>query len=580
LLLFVRLGYQSISQSTALQGGNNSNYLQEWKSATGTSLVAINASGKLLFNNDVNLYRSEANMLATDSNLTVGGTLTVRGAASITGNLAVTGNVSIGGTLTVNNATIKNLTATNVTAEKVATKTVTTDTAKVAKTGLAENYPSKDTTLAAGEVVMIDTENIAYVKRADMSTDKTSTQKIVGVIASDAGTTLGTDSSEYAPDKTFPVALAGRTAIKVTAENGAVAPGDFLTASLTVPGAAMRATSAGPIIGQALEGFTGSGNATGNISVFVKATSYAGVAIEQEMTGLAFNYAQDEASVQAAGENSTAILEHLLAQLPNLNTANLSETRADVVIANGELITPTVTAHALRTDLLSAATAQGGLTVASETIFSGGLKVDTIGSVGDFLSFKSDVEFFGTPYFTADTAGFAVVKAGVQSVDITFTHEYLAQPIVSASISFEQDADQTTLSDAERAALKATAVSDAQAFLVDGISYVVTNKSKFGFTIVLNKPATRDIKMSWIALAVRNASTFMSLEGPDNPPAAAVNNPPTTPTTPDQNNGSVAGDSTPVAGDGSSSDTSSAAPDGGVSSTDSGSTNPPADPGA
>ncbi|QQS22955.1 hypothetical protein IPM19_00055 [bacterium] len=140
--------------------------------------------------------------------------------------------------------------------------------------------------------------------------------------------------------------------------------------------------------------------------------------------------------------------------------------------------------------------------------------VDSIGSVGGLLSFTGDVEFFGTPYFTSDTAGFAVVKAGVQVVEVKFTREYLAQPIVNASFSFEQDADLSGLDEATIAAMQAAQVASAQAFLAEGVTYAVTNKSKYGFTIVLNKPATTDVKFSWTALAVRNATTFMSLDAP------------------------------------------------------------------
>ncbi len=52
-----------------------------------------------------------------------------------------------------------------------------------------------------------------------------------------------------------PVALAGRVPVKVTNENGNVGIGDFLTASKTFPGYAMKATEAGQVLGRALESF-------------------------------------------------------------------------------------------------------------------------------------------------------------------------------------------------------------------------------------------------------------------------------------------------------------------------------------
>ena len=51
------------------------------------------------------------------------------------------------------------------------------------------------------------------------------------------------------------MALVGRLPVKVTEENGAILPGDRLTVSKTVPGAAMKQTEPGQSIGIALERF-------------------------------------------------------------------------------------------------------------------------------------------------------------------------------------------------------------------------------------------------------------------------------------------------------------------------------------
>ncbi len=52
------------------------------------------------------------------------------------------------------------------------------------------------------------------------------------------------------------MALAGRVPVKVSLENGPIMAGDRLTTAST-PGYAMKATKAGPVIGQALENFDG-----------------------------------------------------------------------------------------------------------------------------------------------------------------------------------------------------------------------------------------------------------------------------------------------------------------------------------
>lgn len=388
---------------------------------------------------------------------------------------------------------------------------------------LAENYPSKDFTLMPGELVMIDGAYTDYVKRDDL----TNNDKVIGVVSTKPGITLGGFGLSYGTDKMYPIALAGRVPVKVTNENGAIQPGDFLTSSNSIPGAAMRATKAGPVIGQALEGYVGSTESgvrgpivtTGSISVFIKPTNFNGLAIEDQLEDLEFDYSHPEQTA----ETSTKILDYLMSLLPDIDVENLSQVTTDIIVAAAEVITPNVTTNYLRTDFLASATEDGSLTVASKVILNGGLEVDSISPISELLSLNGNVEFFGTPYFTTDTAGFAVVQAGAQSVDVTFEREYLAQPIVNASVSFEQDTDQEGLDEVERNALRDVAVADAQAYLVDGPSYVITNKSKFGFTIVLSKPASRDTKFSWTALAVRNATTFTSISITERP--SIPNNP-------------------------------------------------------
>jgi hypothetical protein len=384
-----------------------------------------------------------------------------------------------------------------------------------APSDVAEYFGSEDPTLAPGEIVVVGKDatemhldgyhtSKAWVARSTGAYQDT----LMGVVSTAPAAVYGDEIYSHS-ENPRPIALAGRVPVKVNTENGPIQAGDFITSSST-PGVGMKAIKAGPVIGQAISSYNGSG--VGSIIVFIKATNYDGVNIESQYEGLTFDYSNPELTVL----NSQAILAHLLEQLSSLESNNLSSVYTDVVVANGEVVTPSVTTHTLGTDLLDAASPGGGLTILSSTVFSGGLKVDSVSAIGALISIQSDVEFFGTPYFNADTAGFAIVKTGASSVDIMFGHEYLAQPIVSASISMEQEIDQTVLDQATRDVLRNTAVADAQTFLADGISYVITNKSKFGFTIVLNKPATRDIKLSWTALAVRNATTFMSIDSSEN----------------------------------------------------------------
>jgi len=55
--------------------------------------------------------------------------------------------------------------------------------------------------------------------------------------------------------------------------------------------------------------------------------------------------------------------------------------------------------------------------------------------------FKGNVRFTGTPTFNSDTAGFAVVQQGQDTVQITFDNEYANTPIVTASIALDKVGD-------------------------------------------------------------------------------------------------------------------------------------------
>jgi hypothetical protein len=115
-------------------------------------------------------------------------------------------------------------------------------------------------------------------------------QGIIGIASShpaaliDQGTfKVGVDQNKFNSNKPW-VALAGRVPVKVTAENGDIAPGDPLTSSST-PGVAMKATKSGPIIGKALEGYGGSG--VGKIMIFVSTGWYvAGLDVGSRMSDI------------------------------------------------------------------------------------------------------------------------------------------------------------------------------------------------------------------------------------------------------------------------------------------------------
>ena len=123
---------------------------------------------------------------------------------------------------------------------------------------------------------------------------------------------------------------------------------------------------------------------------------------------------------------------------------------------------------------------------ANTTAFNGG------------VVFGGSTEFTVPPLFNKDTGGFAVVKAGSKKVDVVFENPYIAQPVVNASITLEDDVNQLT-------------DEEANAFFDQGISFIVTNKTANGFTVRINKNSTKDVKFSWTALSIKDPTVFESV---------------------------------------------------------------------
>jgi len=126
----------------------------------------------------------------------------------------------------------------------------------VASFDLAEEYPTKDTSLVAGEVVALDPDNAIFVKRAS-----TTGERVVGIVSSEPGVLLGGNGNfgnvSFEGEYLVPIALSGRVSVKVSNEGGAIEIGDDLSASATVPGAAKKANNGESTIGVALESYDG-----------------------------------------------------------------------------------------------------------------------------------------------------------------------------------------------------------------------------------------------------------------------------------------------------------------------------------
>jgi hypothetical protein len=105
-----------------------------------------------------------------------------------------------------------------------------------------------------GDVVEIDPELASHFRLASSA----NSTLVAGVISTAPGMTLNSPGADESAVPAGPaLALAGRVPVKISAENGAVRPGDLLVSAAT-PGHAMRAPlhpAAGSVVGKALEGF-------------------------------------------------------------------------------------------------------------------------------------------------------------------------------------------------------------------------------------------------------------------------------------------------------------------------------------
>ena len=127
---------------------------------------------------------------------------------------------------------------------------------------LAESYPTKDATLAAGEIVELDPANPVFVRRATTG----NSMPIVGIVSTAPGFWLGGFNEELYPDDIkLPIALSGRVPIKVNNLGGPIIVGDRIALS-SVAGVGMKQVGSGETVGIALENMS---DAVGTIQVFV-----------------------------------------------------------------------------------------------------------------------------------------------------------------------------------------------------------------------------------------------------------------------------------------------------------------------
>jgi hypothetical protein len=142
----------------------------------------------------------------------------------------------------------------------------------------------------------------------------------------------------------------------------------------------------------------------------------------------------------------------------------------------------------------------GGTTFEGQAEFNGLTFFSQTAAFTGGVSFSGPTEFTVPPLFNKDTAGYALVKQGGKRVHVAFDQPYVATPVVHTSMTFEKD---DGIDDTE-----------ADKIFAQDIRFVVVDKDPTGFTILLNKTPSRDIRFSWTALSIKDPKIFESvLEG-------------------------------------------------------------------
>ena len=204
---------------------------------------------------------------------------------------------------------------------------------------LAENYPTTDTTLSAGEIVSLDIVNPGFVTRANSA----NSSMAFGVISTNPGMKLG--SKQYKNDNQVAVALAGRVPLNVDGEGGAINVGDRIALSTGTAGVGMKASSGQNTIGVALEPFNGTNSAaTGTILVFVQNQQYSlnssGAIGSGQVSGVAgetFLQSVNDSLVDLGISIKNGVVGIASLAVDNFNAKTARMQEIEMVAANGDI---------------------------------------------------------------------------------------------------------------------------------------------------------------------------------------------------------------------------------------------------
>jgi hypothetical protein len=193
---------------------------------------------------------------------------------------------------------------------------------------LSQHYPTIEP-IPYGSIVSWDTTtSTPSVRLSNSAYD----ENMLGITVPDGSVSLNDMSGGSAN-----VAISGRASVEASSENGAIEPGDYLTSSANIPGAVMKATKAGVVIGKALSGFSASG--TGSVVVYINRSYFFG-----DIGSLA---SLNQGSGDTVSQNILSDLQSQNLAASTTASSTLSQIYTDRLAAALEVVSPQVTVNRL-----------------------------------------------------------------------------------------------------------------------------------------------------------------------------------------------------------------------------------------
>jgi len=249
----------------------------------------------------------------------------------------------------------------------------------------------------------------------------------------------------------------------------------------------MKATKSGQVIGQSMTDYTDE-EGPGYVVIFIKSGPSNGIKLNELIPGLTLDEKENNTSDETIEDFDNDSDEEEITP-----TETIQKMALKYFLANRDELKEKIDISEVYTDRLSA-----GLEIITPTIIVDKVETNSIlVSTGEVVTFESQAFFNIPPLFNKDTAGFALIYQGDRQVEILYEKPYLATPVVNVSLSFDEiDNVTNTLADD---------------IFSQAIDYMVINSSQNGFTIIINKESSQDLRFSWTALSVKDPNIFESI---------------------------------------------------------------------